>query len=182
MRLRQESEHLLRTVERVGLDRRAHRRRALSFLMSLPQACGNADADRLAWIARVYVEAERLNLPLPTGVTVRNFFRKPTNAQWSNHLQIPVDLGLTCAKIHEAKGREYGAVCVVIPPNRAPENRVEALFESWETRTNAEAKRVLYVGLTRAQHLGALAVPIAFADRCVAVLAAGQVPHIRRDL
>ncbi|MDT8398410.1 MAG: ATP-dependent helicase [Pseudomonadales bacterium] len=182
MGLRQPNEHLLRTVERVGMDRRAHRRRALSFLMSLPIACGNADADRLAWIARVHAETERLNLPLPAGVTVRNFFRRPTNVQWSNHLQIPVDLGLKCAKIHEAKGREYGAVCVVVPPNRAPENRGEALFTSWEARTDAEAKRVLYVGLTRAQHLGALAVPVAFADRCVAVLAVGQVPHTRRDL
>lgn len=182
LKLRQENEHLLRTVERVGLDRRAHRRRALSFLMSLPKACGNSDADRLAWIAHVHVEAEKLDLPLPAGVTVRNFFRRPTNAQWSNHLQLPVDLGLTCAKIHEAKGREYGSVCVVIPPNRAPENRAEALFESWEARTDAEAKRVLYVGLTRAQHLSALAVPIAFANRCAAVLAAGQVPHTRMDL
>ncbi|MGC8401106.1 3'-5' exonuclease [Enterobacter mori] len=95
---------------------------------------------------------------------------------------MPIDLGLACAKIHEAKGREYGAVCVVIPPNRAPENRSEALFESWEARADAEAKRVLYVGLTRAQHLGALAVPVAFANRCVAVLTAGQVPHTRRDL
>ena len=48
--------------------------------------------------------------------------------------------------------------------------------------STAEAKRVLYVGLTRAQHLGALAVPVAFADRCVAVLAAGQVPHTRMNL
>lgn len=182
MRVRQESEHLLRTVERLGLDRRAHRRRALSLLMSLPKACGNADADRLTWIARVHVEAERLNLSLPAGVTVRNFFRRPTNVQWSNHLQIPANLGLTCAKIHEAKGHEYGAVCVVIPPNRTPENRGESLFESWEARADAEAKRVLYVGLTRAQQLSALAVPIAFADRCVAVLTAGQVPHTRRDL
>ncbi|EBJ2702480.1 ATP-dependent helicase [Salmonella enterica subsp. enterica serovar Infantis] len=182
MRLRQENEHLLRAFERVGLDRRMYRRRALSFLMSLPRSCGNADADRLAWIARVHVEAEQLNLPLPAGVTVRSFFRKPTNAQWSNHLQLPVDLGLPCAKIHEAKGREYGSVCVVIPPNRAPQNRGEALFGSWEARTDAEAKRVLYVGLTRAQHLGALAIPITFADHCVAVLAAGQVPYTRRDL
>jgi len=180
--LRQENEHLLRTVERVGLDRRAHRRRAMSFLMSLPKACGNSDADRLAWIARVHVEAEQLNLPLPTGVTVRKFFRRPANAQWSNHLRVPIDLNLTCAKIHEAKGREYGSVCVVIPPNRAPENRVEALFRSWEARTDAEAKRVLYVGLTRARHLSALAVPIDFVDRCAAVLVAGQVPHTRRDL
>jgi len=89
---------------------------------------------------------------------------------------------LTSAKIHEVKGREYGAVCVVIPPNRAPENRGEALFESWEARTDAEAKRVLYVGLTRAQHLCAVAVPIDFADRCVALLADGQVPYTRTDL
>lgn len=182
MGLRQPNEHLLRTVERVGMDRRAHRRCALGFLMSLPTVCGNADADRLAWIARVHVETERLNLPLPDGVTARNFFRRPTNARWSDHLQLEVDLGLRCAKIHEAKGHEYGAVCVVIPPNRAPENRGEALFESWEARTDAEAKRVLYVGLTRARHLCALAVPVAFADRCVALLTAGQVPHTRRDL
>lgn len=80
------------------------------------------------------------------------------------------------------KGRGYGSVCVVIQPNRAPQNRGEALFGSWEARTDAEATRVLYVGLTRAQHLGALAVAIDFADRCVAVLVAGQVPYTRRDL
>ena len=70
----------------------------------------------------------------------------------------------------------------MIPPNRAPQNRAEALFESWEARTDSEGKRVLYVGLTRAQYLGALAVPVAFANRCVAVLVAGQVPHTRMDL
>ncbi|MGX8883983.1 3'-5' exonuclease [Methylovorus sp. SPW-M1] len=150
--------------------------------MSLPRKCGDTDADRLAWIACVHEEMERLGLPLPAGVTVRNFFRRPTNGQWSNHLQMPIDLGLACANIHEAKGREYGAVCVVIPPDRAPENRSEALFESWEARADAEAKRVLYVGLTRAQHLGALAVPIVFANRCVTLLNAGQVPYTRMDL
>lgn len=182
MELRQSNEHLLRTVERLDMDRRAHRRRSLSFLMSLPKECGDTNADRLAWIACVHEMVERLELSLPDGVTVRSFFRRPTNAQWSNHLQIPTDLGLKCAKIHEVKGREYGAVCVVVPPNRAPENRIEALIESWEARADAEAKRVLYVGLTRAKHLGALAVPVAFADRCVAVLTAGQVPYTRRDL
>ena len=154
----------------------------MSLLMSLPKVCGSADADRLIWIASVHEEIERLGLPLPPGVTMRGFFRKPPNGQWSNHLQVPVDLGLACAKIHEAKGRQYDAVCVVVPPNRAPENRSEALFQSWENRTDAEAKRVIYVGVTRARKLGVLAVPAAFADRCAAVLVAGQAPHIRRDL
>ncbi|MEC4339223.1 ATP-dependent helicase [Stenotrophomonas pavanii] len=182
MGLRQPNEHLLRTVERLSMDRRAHRRCALSFLMSLPKECRDTDADRLFWIARVHAEAERLELPLPAGVTVRSFFRRPTSAQWSNHLQRPIDLGLKCAKIHEAKGKEYDAVCVVIPPNRAPENRSAALFEAWEKGTGTEAKRVLYVGLTRARHLVALAVPVAFADRCAALLTAGNVPHTREDL
>lgn len=182
MELRQTNEHLLRTVERLGMDRRVLRRRSLSFLMSLPRQCGDTDADRLAWIANVHEGVERLELSLPAGVSVRIFFRRPTNAQWSNHLQMPTDLGLKCAKIHEVKGREYGAVCVVVPPNRAPENRIEALFDSWNLRTDTEAKRVLYVGLTRAKHLGALAVPVTFADRCAAVLIDGQVPFTRRDL
>ena len=69
-----------------------------------------------------------------------------------------------------------------IPPNHASRNRTEALFDSWELRTDTEAKRVLYVGLTRAKHLGALAVPLVFANRCTAVFSAGQVPYTRRDL
>lgn len=182
MGLRQDDEHLLRAIERNGMERRAHRRRALSLLLSLPKVCGSADAGRLVWIASVHEQIERLDLPLPPGVTLRGFFRKPPNGKWSNHLQVPVDLGLGCAKIHEAKGRQYDAVCVVVPPNRAPENRSEALFQSWESRRDAEAKRVIYVGVTRARKLGAVAVPAAFADRCAAVLAACQVPHIRRDL
>lgn len=182
MGLRQDDEHLLRAIERTGMERRTHRRRALSLLMNLPKVCGSADADRLVWITSVHEEIERLDFPLPPGVTMRGFFRKPPNGQWSNPLQVPVDLGLACAKIHEAKGRQYDAVCVVVPPNRAPENRSEALFQSWENRTAAEAKRVIYVGVTRARKLGVLAVPAAFADRCAAVLVAGQVPHIRRNL
>jgi DNA helicase II / ATP-dependent DNA helicase PcrA len=182
MGLRLEGEHLLRTIERTGTDRRAHRRRALSFLMSLPKVCGNADADRLAWIAVVHAQAELLDLKLPAGVTIRRFFRRPPNGQWWSHLQAPVQLGLACAKIHEAKGHEYDAACVVIPPNRAPKNYSEALFESWETRADAEAKRVIYVGVTRARHLSALAVPTALADRCAALMAGGQVPFTRRDL
>lgn len=180
--LREAGEHLLRAIERTGIDRREHRRRALRFLMSLPKVCGNTDADRLGWTAAVQVESGRLNLPLPPGVTTARFFQRPRNGTWSTHLQAPAGLGLACAKIHEAKGREYGAVCVVIPPNRAPANRAEALFESWANRLEAEAKRVVYVGVTRAQHLGALAIPAAFVDRCVALLVAGQVPYTRHDL
>ncbi|WP_404273746.1 UvrD-helicase domain-containing protein [Yersinia intermedia] len=182
MGLRQPNEHLIKAIERLGIERRAHRRCALSFLINLPKTCGESDEERLAWIASVRTEMERLHLPLPAGVTVRNFFRQPPNARWSKHLQVSIDLGFACGNIHEVKGREYDAVCVVIPPNRAPENRIEALFESWEERADAEAKRVLYVGLTRARNFVALALPITFAERCVDLLTLGQVPYTREDL
>lgn len=77
------------------------------------------------------------------GQVIRGDSRQPPNAQWSKHLQAPAALGFACGNIHEVKGREYDAVCVVVPPNRAPENRIEALFESWQERVDAEAKRVL---------------------------------------
>lgn len=179
---RKVGEHLLRAIERTGIDRRTHRRRALSLLMNLPKVCGDGDADQRAWIDSVHAQVEQLDLPLPPGATMRGLFRRPRNGQWSSHLRIPVELGLVCAKIHEAKGRQYDAVCVVIPPNRAPENRVDALFASWSNRTDTEAKRVIYVGVTRALHLSAIAVPMAFADRCADLMAAGQVPHNRTNV
>lgn len=182
MGLRQPNEHLIKIIERLGIDRRAHRRRALSFLINLPKMCRDSDEERIAWIASVHEEMERLHLPLPAGVSIRSFFRQPPNTQWSKHLQVPTDLGFACGNIHEVKGREYDAVCVVVPPNRAPENRVEALFDSWQSRVDTEAKRVLYVGLTRARNFVALAIPNAFAERCVELLAAGQVPYAREDL
>ncbi|MEK6486132.1 ATP-dependent helicase [Klebsiella grimontii] len=182
MGVRQPNEHLIKAIERLGMDRRAHRRCALSFLINLPKTCRDSDEERLAWIACVHAEMEKLHLPLPAGVSVRRFFRQPPNAQWSKHLQVPAALGFACGNIHEVKGREYDAVCVVVPPNRAPENRIEALFESWQERVDAEAKRVLYVGLTRARNFVALAIPNAFAGRCVELLTTGQVPYTRVDL
>lgn len=182
MGVRQPNEHLIKAIERLRMDRRAHRRCALSFLINLPKTCRDSDEERLAWIACVHAEMEKLHLPLPAGVSVRRFFRQPPNAQWSKHLQVPAALGFACGNIHEVKGREYDAVCVVVPPNRAPENRIEALFESWQERVDAEAKRVLYVGLTRARNFVALAIPNAFAGRCIDLLSTGRVPYTRVDL
>lgn len=182
MNLRQSNEHLLRAIERLGIDRRSHQRLAVNLLMNIPRKCGDTENDYLAWIESVYKEIERLNLQLPVGVTVRKFFRKPKNFTWYKHLQSPLNLGLACSTIHEAKGREYGAVCVVIPPNRAPGNRSEALLKSWETRIEAEAKRVIYVGLTRAKKMISLAVPRDFANRFISLLSSAQVEYIRKDL
>lgn len=57
--------------------------------------------------------------------------------------------------IHEAKGRPYEAVCVVLPPELS--NRPSAIAH-WHTDTDDEARRVIYVGVTRAERFLAIAV------------------------
>lgn len=182
MGMREEGEHRVRTLHRTGINSRLHRRRALALLTEMPKSCADTDAARIAWIACLHEKIEMMQLNIQPGQTVRGFFRRPSNGQWSAHLQASVRLCLAWSTIHEAKGHEFDAVCVVIPPNRAPENRCESLFSYWENNINDEAKRVIYVGVTRARKLSVLAVPASFADRCIALLTAGNVPHRRVDI
>lgn len=180
--LREEREHVAKCFQRNGLSRRVYRRKALELIVGVPKTCPDTDAGRQAWVDAFHKRLDSLGLDLPSGQTVRGYFRCPREARWSDCLHIASGVNLAWSTIHEAKGHEYEAVCVVIPPNRAPHNRSEVLVSSWEGRTDDEAKRVLYVGVTRAMKLVVLAVPKPLADRCGALLVAGQVPHIRQDL
>ena len=63
--------------------------------------------------------------------------------------------------IHKGKGREFDAVLVVLPSTA----RVNETLDDWEYRRDSEARSVLYVGVTRARRLLALAVPADHADR-----------------
>lgn len=175
-------EHILNTIQRLSIDGRLHRRLALIFLTRMPKNCGLSDADKSNWISNLYNQIEQLGIALPAGVSVRRFFPVPSSAHWSNILHGSVDLGIKSATIHEVKGHQFGSVCVVVPPNRAPENRIEILFQSWINRNDTEAKRVIYVGVTRARFFGALAVPISYADRCAELLKNGGTDFTRQDL
>jgi hypothetical protein len=70
----------------------------------------------------------------------------------------------------------------VIPPNRAPQNHTQNLFDAWRQRTDLEAKRVVYVGVTRAELLVSIAVPRPFGDICMQIIEAAGVPAIREDI
>jgi hypothetical protein len=169
--------HPSRVIERVGLNLRQVRRQALEVVMRLPKMCDDTDQSRNDWVVSVQSELSRLRLVLPQGVTVSGFFRRPPKGEWAQHLRSPVGINLACSTIHEAKGREYEAVCVVLKPDRAPENQTTKLFDAWENRTELEAKRVIYVGVTRARRFVLLAVPQPFANRCCAILKSGNVPY-----
>lgn len=182
MGLREDREHSSRTIERVGLEKRTFRRLALHFLLGIPQSCGTSADDRQNWITAVRTQAGNLGLQLAQGTTLGNFFRSPPSHDWTNNLRESTALGIGCAKIHSVKGQEFDAVCVVIPPNRAPANRTEALFEAWERTADNEAKRVIYVGITRARCAAAIAVPAPFLARCEALMTLGNVPYEVRNV
>lgn len=171
--------HPSRVVERAKLNARQLRRDALALLMRLPKTCADTDAARIDWVAAVKTETARLQLNLPAGTTIAKFFAGKPNPKWTRHLVVPENTSLLCSTIHEAKGREHEAVCVVLRPNRAPDNRATQLFEAWEQRHELEAKRVIYVGVTRARRFVMLALPTAFGDRCVGILQHGGVPFER---
>ncbi|WP_234684924.1 hypothetical protein [Bradyrhizobium monzae] len=76
--------------------------------------------------------------------------------------------------IHEAKGSEYGAVCVVVPPGEY----TEQLIAAWENRTEFEPKRVM----TRAEKILAIAVPAQLVARLSGILQTNRVPFELHDL
>lgn len=85
--------------------------------------------------------------------------------------------GVRHSSVHRAKGSEEHAVLVVIPRDRAPLTRGSDLVTAWETGEATEAKRVLYVAITRAQQVCALAIPTSLAGRVVNLLDQHDVPR-----
>jgi ATP-dependent exoDNAse (exonuclease V) beta subunit len=85
-------------------------------------------------------------------------------------------VGLRHSSVHKAKGTQDRAVLVVLPRDRAPSTHTTDLTATWEADATSEAKRVLYVAVTRAELLCAIAVPEALADRVIKILADNAVP------
>lgn len=159
-----------RAAERQGLDKRWLRRLALQLISKIPHTCDNTDEARKAWIIALREATRNLGLAYSEGITEGQYFAPPQKKLWHSLLTIGNESNLTGATIHEAKGKEYEAVCVVIPPDFGGSHRTEQLITSWENREENEAKRVIYVGITRAKKLGVIALPTRYRDRVAAIL------------
>ncbi|MBI5101510.1 MAG: ATP-dependent helicase, partial [Nitrospirae bacterium] len=178
----EKEEPMAKAVERNGIHGRWLRRVALELIMSLPTNCKDNDDERSAWLEALRSAVSNLGLECASGSTVKSFFRCPAKHDWSKLLNHEVATGLQCATVHEAKGREYDAVCLVIPPNRTPSNHTEQLVVAWEGRSSAEALRVAYVGITRAKKLVVIAIPSAYQPRLANILNRTGVTWELRDL
>jgi DNA helicase II / ATP-dependent DNA helicase PcrA len=165
-----DSEVPSRAAERRGIDPRWLRRSALQLISRVPRSCSDTNDARTVWISALRQEVLRLRLTYRPGISERQYFRNLADADWQRLLATGNAPHIKSATIHEAKGKEYDAVCVVIPPDLREPRRTEQLMTTWQNRTDDEAKRVIYVGITRAKRLAVFAVPFAFGDRLKGLL------------
>jgi superfamily I DNA/RNA helicase len=91
-----------------------------------------------------------------------------------------------CGTVHAVKGQEADAVLLIVPPtgNGKPDDRSDLLIKTWTTGTTdradpetAEALRVLYVAVTRARRLVALALSDVHLSLVRAFLAEWDIAH-----
>jgi DNA helicase II / ATP-dependent DNA helicase PcrA len=170
----EEGEVPARAAERRGVDPRWLRRSALELISRVPRICADANDERTAWISALREEVVRLRLVYGPGISERRYFQNRANADWHKLLVEANAPDVRSATIHEAKGKEYDAVCVVIPPDLREPRRTERLLTTWQNRTDDEPKRVIYVGVTRARRLCAIAVPALYGDRVSHILQNAQ--------
>jgi hypothetical protein len=155
---------------------------ALAVISAVPQICDDTDAARAAWIERLRGAIAAAQIPCVDTSPAR-FYPAARNADWARCLQNAVDVAPTrWTTIHDAKGSQHEAVCVVVPPDRGQDGFTGEMVASWEARHELESKRVVYVGVTRARKLLAVAVPRGVSDRITAVLRAAGVPFEVHDL
>ncbi|MEW8544126.1 MAG: ATP-dependent helicase [Candidatus Thiodiazotropha endolucinida] len=176
------NEPLQRAIEQNGIDARWLRRLSLELVMAIPSKCDDTDDARSEWLSAMLNSVRNLGLAYGDGKSERRFFRRPSNNHWCQILTNKSVPDLRCATVHEAKGREYEAVCLVIPPNRAPQNHTEQLMSAWERGSNDESKRVAYVAVTRAEKMVSIAIPKAYRARLTEILDKEEVPWVIHDL
>lgn len=113
---------------------------------------------------------------MPGGKTVKQVL--PGGNDWHKELEVQPSADIPCATVHEAKGRDYDAVCLVL------EKESQDAVTAWENRQSdtSEALRVLYVGVTRAKKLLAIAAPDELVGRIETVFVAANVPHTKVPL
>lgn len=149
---------------------RLYRRRAICVLSTLPVSLDGTSADAWADQARKLVSEV---VTVHGGKTIKQAL--PGGNDWHEALHVLPSAHVPCATIHEAKGRDYDAVCLVLE-----KESVDAV-SAWENRQSdrSEALRVLYVGVTRAKKLLAIAAPDDLIGRVETIFVAANVPYTK---
>lgn len=107
-----------------------------------------------------------------------SILRAPTEQVWKHALSTPPPTRLGWNTIHSAKGLEYPAAVVIIPKSLPKELDGSTVLDHWQQDRPSEARRVLYVGASRAQRLAVLACHTNHIPQLRKILMSTGVNHI----
>lgn len=148
------NEQLDAALERLEIPTREMRRKTIDFLEGLPISL-NKGIGNIDWLTKLRENADS-HLTIPSGKSVNSLLQnrnldKSLKPLMNRHFE-----QLNSSTVHNAKGREYDAVCLTIPHTSSAHPDV---IDLWELRDDQESLRVLYVGATRARKLLCLGIP-----------------------
>lgn len=130
---------------------------------------------------RAIVQDVATSAALPLVDNVGRRLAKPKTACWdawaarNEEVLVPEVEAVTWTHVHAVKGAEFEAVIYALPTRATDAGHV---LDDWETGVNSEARRVLYVGVSRARKLVALVVPAGpRATQLQTILTRDSVPH-----
>jgi superfamily I DNA/RNA helicase len=143
-----------------------------------------ASLDPAGSAAKAYAQKVRdyvKQIPWPVGIIPKDnlgtFLKAPPDSAWLTSDEDASAAVFPFATIHSVKGREFPTAVVVLPQNLRMDSAGQHVLDHWDQGIGSEARRVLYVGASRAQTLLILAVHADHADRVAELLKRDGVPY-----
>lgn len=153
------------------------RRLAIHVLDTLEPQCDWEQFSLERWIQDARDCFSDLPPPPESGKSVKQYLRKPNNDDWAKVFKRHKRPELKAATVHEAKGKEFDAVCIILRPGTSANVDTGELLGSLGEETDSESKRVLYVGTTRSKKLLAYGLHEKHLDQMIEILSANSIPH-----
>ncbi|MFE7632964.1 UvrD-helicase domain-containing protein [Kitasatospora sp. NPDC057518] len=159
-------------LDAIGIERRWLRDTAIRLCQSLEPKNKTASGFSAELRARV------AQLDWPSQLTVDcSVFRAPKAKDWEGLLNAEAASEILSSTIHGVKGQEFPAVALTLPARMRKDATGRTVLDDWEFGFQTEARRVLYVGASRAQELLMLVVPVSHAERVAKLLSRDAVPY-----
>ena len=171
-------------IDRHGVDETWLRSAAMEMVSTMATLDIEEDCDH--WTGALRASLRRAGEPRGLRTKSPNVFLKTPktatgkSAAWLTGATTGV--GIRHSTIHAAKGTETDAVLTVIPRDQGQDRRTADLIQAWKNGRDCEPRRVLFVAITRARRLSALAIPQAHLQDVQAILATNDVTTEVHDL
>ena len=164
-------------IDRHGVDETWLRSAAMELVNTMASLDIAADCDH--WRDALRASLHRAGAPRGLKAKSPNvFLRTPPSAKGQSVAWLTgatKGLGIRHSTIHAAKGTEADAVLTVIARDQGQDKRTADLIQAWTQGRDCEPRRVLFVAITRARRLAALAIPREHLGEVEAMLMANDV-------